>query len=150
MPTRKHLPSPGSAPAHHDTSGMRFTVDKKGVIHRAPVKFGARKGDFLLWAVENHSDGPINVKVTDFQRKETIFSTKGTTPIQPIDWFATGDNVSLLPGETKVIGGVLNMDPVSGFPFFIDGVSYTIEVRSTSKPPDFDDIDYDPDGDIKP
>jgi hypothetical protein len=129
---------------------MRFTVSPGGDIHVAPVKFGARKGDYLLWAVTNASNGPIKVAITDFQRKDHIFKDKGETPITPVDFFAGIFSVDLAHGETKIIGGEVNTDPVSGFPFFIDGVSYTIEVRSLASPSAFPDVDYDPDGEIKP
>ena len=129
---------------------MRFTVSQRGDIHVAPVKFGARRGDFLLWAVVNDSGSPIRVAITSFLRKNSIFDPQGQIPIAPVDFFAGNNGVDLQPGETGVIGGTVNTDPQSGFPLFIDGVSYTIEVRSTANPPAFPDVDYDPDGEIKP
>jgi hypothetical protein len=148
---RKHLPSPGFAPKHQDTRGMRFTVSKDGAIHVAPVKFRARKGDFLLWAVVNNSGGPISVAITSFLRKTDIFQTKGVPPpISPVDFFGGIDSVNLQQGEAKVIGGAVNTEPEAGPPFFTDGVSYVIEVRSTANPKHFADVDYDPDGEIKP
>jgi hypothetical protein len=147
---KKPLPSPGAAPKHQDSSGMRFTVSQGGDIHVAPVKFRARKGDFLLWAVVNHSGGPISVAITDFRRKLDIFQAKGVTPITPVDFFGGVNSVNLPDGETQVIGGTVNAEPEAGFPFFTDGVSYVIEVRSTANPKKFADVDYDPDGEIKP
>jgi hypothetical protein len=147
---RKHLPSPGFAPKHQDTRGMRFTVSQGGAIHVAPVKFRARKGDFLLWAAVNHSGGPISVAITDFLRKTTIFEGKGIVPITPVDFFGGVNSVNLQDGEAKVIGGAVNTEPEAGAPFFTDGVSYVIEVRSTADPKLFADVDYDPDGEIKP
>ncbi|MGE5836042.1 MAG: hypothetical protein ACM4AI_16295 [Acidobacteriota bacterium] len=147
---KKPLPSPGFAPKHQDTRGMRFTVSDGGDIHVPPVKFRARRGDFLLWAVVNHSGGPISVAITDFRRKATIFDNKGVVPIAPVDFFGGVNGVNLQDGESKVIGGALNAEPEAGPPFFTDGVSYVIEVRSTAEPKKFADVDYDPDGEIKP
>jgi hypothetical protein len=127
---------------------MRFSVSENGDIPVGPVKFAARKGDILLWAVSNESSGPIRVAITDFQRKDDIFQPKGVHPIAPVDFFANVNSVDLLPGQTRVIGGKLNTDPQSGFPFFIDFVSYMIQVRSLAGA--FPDLDYDPDGEIKP
>jgi hypothetical protein len=149
MPKKKHLPSPGSAPGHQDTRGMRFKVSKDGDIKVAPVRFGARKGDFLLWAVVNDSGGPIRVAIIDFLRKENFFDKKGTIPYNsgPVDFFAGQNSVDLNKGEKKVIGGTVSTEPESGF---IDGVSYTIRVTSLKEEPAFAEIDYDPDGEIKP
>ena len=144
------LRSPGFAPKNQDSNGMRFTVSKGGEIHVPPVKFRARKGDFLLWAVVNHSGGPITAAITDFRRKKTIFDNKGVDPITPVKFFGEVNSVSLEDGETKVIGGALDVEPEAGFPFFTDGVSYVIEVRSTANPKQFADVDFDPDGEIKP
>jgi hypothetical protein len=127
---------------------MRFSVMENGDIPVGPVKFAARQGDLLLWAVINESSGPIRVAITDFRLKTDIFQAKGQTPITPIDFFANTNSVDLLPGQTRVIGGKVNTGPHSGAPFFIDFVSYMIEVRSLTGA--FPDIDYDPDGEIKP
>ena len=158
-PKPVHLPS--GPPTHHPTT-VGFNVEKGGVIRLegAPTRFVVSKNEIVTWVIGNTTDGPITVSLVDFKfRPLTSNELKGTVDInpQPFIWFGS-DTVALAPHKVGFIAG--RLDPAydhQNHLGFHDHLTYTIAVRSLSdpsnpaeKPNFFDDVDYDPDGEIKP
>jgi hypothetical protein len=140
MPRTVKLPSP---PATSNPNIVGFTVGPDGAIQNAPAKFQAHRNDFVIWLIGNTSGQKIAVSLSDFLRKDSDDQPKGTDPVVPFIWLVS-DTVELDDGEAGFIAA--RRDPtfhIRGL--FHDAVSYTIHVQS----PTFD-IEYDPDGDIKP
>ncbi|MGE5836043.1 MAG: hypothetical protein ACM4AI_16300 [Acidobacteriota bacterium] len=134
---------------------MGFSVDGHGGITVAPRTFRVEKdhNDIITWMIGNQGEGPITVTFTEFMFKPDKDAAKGSVPIdpEPFIWLAS-DNARIEAGQVGLIAARLRPDYEfkSQGVFKHDYVSYTIEVRSTANPKKFADVDYDPDGEIKP
>lgn len=132
---------------------MGFSVEADGDILAAPTTFLARKGDhdIIIWMIGNKGQGPIAVTLTDFMYKPDSDDDKGSVPINPFIWLASG-TATVAAGAVGFIAA--RLDPEYEFKshglFKHDHVSYTIETRSVAQPPLFVGFDIDPDGEIKP
>jgi hypothetical protein len=155
----KHLPS--GKPTHHPTT-LGFNVENGGVIQEkgAPARFIVSKNEIVTWVIGNTSGGPITVTLLDFKFKPlTSNEPKGSVDItpQPFIWLGS-DTVALAPQQVGFLAGVLSPDyDHHNHLGFHDHLTYTIAVRSLSDPSNpqeqpnfFEDVDYDPDGEIKP
>jgi len=142
-PVKKHVRKP-SGPATNHPTVVGFTVGLNGDIAYAPTMFEARSNDIVMWVVGNTSGEQITVTIKDFLRKKVFAQddTKGVDAVKPFLWIGS-NTLQLDNNETGIIAG--RRDPDYGVGFLPDHVSYTITVTSASF-----DIDYDPDGDIKP
>jgi hypothetical protein len=141
------LPSP-LVSLHPNTP--RINVGPGGVIdpNDAPARFlvGQRERGTVVWVVTNTSGKPITVTLTDFMLKNGMFDKKGTVPVPCMQWLTGSAAVQVDDGKTALLGAMIHPDyKLKGI---FDHVSYTIQVRSQAGA--FDDVDYDPDGDIKP
>jgi hypothetical protein len=130
----------------------KINVGPGGVINanEAPARFfiSQRFQEIVVWIVTNNSGQPISVTLTDFQRKNGMGAAKGTTPIQCMRWLS-GATVQVAGGQVGHLSAII--DPGYRMNDVLDHVSYTIQVRSQAPAPNgFPDVDYDPDGDIKP
>ncbi len=125
----------------------RFTVGRDGVINDGPEHFVVSQNDVVVWAVTNASGQPITVTVGQFLRKKHIGADEGDPqdPVTPFQWLVP-PSIDLEIGASGFLGGVIQYVRRD----MVDGVSYTIGVRSRATQAPFDPIDYDPDGDIKP
>jgi hypothetical protein len=126
--------------------GPGGTIDPK----QAPARFliGQRESEIVVWVVLNHSGQPITVTLTDFMLKKSMMDAKGKVPVKCLRWLAS-EATQVDPGAVGFIGGFIDPDyKIQGAMF--DHLSYTIQVRSRATTNPFADVDYDPDGDIKP
>jgi hypothetical protein len=143
------LPSPV---ASLQPNTPKINVGPGGVINLndAPARFfiSQRFQEIVVWIVTNNSGQPISVTLTDFLLKSGMGAPKGTTPIRCMRWLA-GDTVQVDAGRVGHLSAII--DPGYRMNDLLDHVSYTIQVRSQAPPAAaFADVDYDPDGDIKP
>jgi hypothetical protein len=129
----------------------RITVGPGGRINPedAPSRFfiGQREREIVVWVVTNNSGQPITVRLTDFQLKKDMLAKKGTTPVACMQWLAS-DTVQVETGSVGFLGALVA--PGYKLKGMFDHISYTIQVRSRASSKPFPDVDYDPDGDIKP
>jgi hypothetical protein len=130
----------------------KINVGPGGVINLndAPARFfiSQQFQEIVVWIVTNNSGQPISVTLTDFQLKNGMSDKKGAKPIQCMRWLA-GATVQVAAGQVGHVSAII--DPGYKMNGILDHVSYTIQVRSQAPPAaKFADVDYDPDGDIKP
>jgi hypothetical protein len=152
----KHEHLPSGKPTHHPTT-LGFNVEGGGKILDAPTRFIVSKNEIVTWVIGNTSNGPITVSIVDFKFKPDSGQPKGSVDESPFIWLGS-ETVALAPHQVGFIAGRLNPAYKHHSHLgFHDHVSYTIAVRSLSdpsnpeeKPNFFEDVDYDPDGEIKP
>lgn len=125
---------------------VRVTIGPNGGIHQKPKKFYAsqRGGDLVTWAFTNNSGGPLTVSVIDFLRRPDCSDDEGTVPVNPFVWLPA-DTVQLADRATGYIDGRVDPNYPRQNANSDDCLSYSIRVVAGPL-----QIDYDPDGDIKP
>jgi len=144
MSTTNNLPSgpPGPMPAI-----VHVTVGTGGQITSAPETFGVHHVLFkniVVWVVKNECGEPLSVTIGKFLRKDKPKDRHGraSDPVEAVDWLVS-DTLKLEIGGAGLLGGPVPKDyHAKGL---IDYVSYTIRVTGNSF-----DIEWDPDGEIKP
>jgi len=129
---------------------VRVTIGPQGQIHKRPKKFYAsqKNRDIVTWDITNQSGQDIEVSVTNFLRRVDCSDDEGTVPVNPFIWLDS-NTVELRAGEEAFIDGRVDPNYLRLNNNDDDCFSYSIVVTSTSGAPAFE-IDYDPDGDIKP
>jgi hypothetical protein len=133
----------------------KINVQKDGFIdpNDAPARFliSQQFQEIVVWIVTNNSGQPITVTLTDFKLKNSMGAPKGTKLVKCMSWLA-GNTAQVNAGQVGLLGAII--DPGYKMNGALDSLSYTIQVRSqVPQPPagnGFPDVDYDPDGDIKP
>lgn len=149
--------SSGHGHAGQGSQSARIIVGPKGGIDPAiaPEKLVGHNGDLFMWSVENNTDDgqagvQIIVTLTDFLVKQWPWDAKGQTPpVMMFDW-KTDNPVIVDPGMLKIIVGKAAY-PFGAHPPLFVPFSYTIIVQNTTPTRgSVFDIDYDPDGEIKP
>ena len=129
---------------------VRVTIGPNGQIHKRPKKFYASQQhrDIVTWDITNQSGQDIEVAVTNFLRRVDCSDDEGTVSVNPFVWLDS-NTVALRAGEEGFIDGRVDPNYLRLNDDGDDCLSYSIVVKSTSEVAAFE-IEYDPDGDIKP